>query len=263
MIFLRAAKRLVITSILIAYSLYSALASAASILIWPVDPVIESNQNATAVWLENRDSQPVKVQIRVLSWTQPDGEDQYDQQNDIIVSPPFAQIEPGKRQLIRLVKNIKVEDGKELAYRILVDEMPEPHKAGTEGKQGSGVGVIFQMRYSVPLFITGNGLWTKQDYANPRDITTATQPKLSYRPITLKGYKYLEIKNQGSVHAKIASLETVSGGKNTQQSAGLIGYVLPGATAKIPVPSNVVIKQNDQLTMLINENTTPTIVNKH
>ncbi|MBF4190273.1 molecular chaperone, partial [Serratia ureilytica] len=44
--------------------------AAASILIWPIDPVIEDNQQATALWLENRDSKPVYMQIRVLGWQQ-------------------------------------------------------------------------------------------------------------------------------------------------------------------------------------------------
>ena len=77
--------------------------AAASILIWPIDPVIEDNQQATALWLENRDSKPVYMQIRVLGWQQTGGKDDYRNQSEVLASPPVATILPGKRQLIRLI----------------------------------------------------------------------------------------------------------------------------------------------------------------
>lgn len=48
----------------------SPLYAASSVLIWPIDPVINSHEKATALWLENKDSQPVYMQIRVLGWQQ-------------------------------------------------------------------------------------------------------------------------------------------------------------------------------------------------
>ena len=53
--------RLPLTAALLLASQQHALA-AASILIWPIDPVIEDQQQATALWLENRDSKPVYMQ---------------------------------------------------------------------------------------------------------------------------------------------------------------------------------------------------------
>ena len=32
--------------------------AASSVLIWPIDPVLEADQQASALWLENRDSEP-------------------------------------------------------------------------------------------------------------------------------------------------------------------------------------------------------------
>lgn len=43
------------------------------------------------------------------------------------------------------------------------------------------MGLKFQMRYSVLLFVSGKGVWTKQVSGKPRDFTTASQPQLSYR----------------------------------------------------------------------------------
>lgn len=85
--------------------------AAASILIWPIDPAIEDNQQATALWLENRDSKPVYMQIRVLGWQQAGGKDDYRNQSEVVASPPVATILPGKRQLIRLIKQSPVAAG--------------------------------------------------------------------------------------------------------------------------------------------------------
>ncbi|SUI68229.1 Uncharacterised protein [Serratia marcescens] len=77
--------RLPLTAALLLASQQHALA-AASILIWPIDPVIEDQQQATALWLENRDSKPVYMQIRVLGWQQTAGKDDYSNQSDVIAS---------------------------------------------------------------------------------------------------------------------------------------------------------------------------------
>lgn len=44
--------------------------AAASVMIWPIDPVIKSDQRAAALWLENRDTRPVTLQVRVFGWAE-------------------------------------------------------------------------------------------------------------------------------------------------------------------------------------------------
>lgn len=128
--------RLPLTAALLLASQQHALA-AASILIWPIDPVIEDQQQATALWLENRDSKPVYMQIRVLGWKQTAGKDDYSNQSDVIASPPVASIAPGKRQLIRLIKQSAPAAGQERAYRILVDEVPVKEQSSDAAPGGA------------------------------------------------------------------------------------------------------------------------------
>lgn len=54
-----------LAGLLVALAAGGALAQS-SLMIWPLDPVIEHDQRASALWLENRGSQPVSLQIRVL-----------------------------------------------------------------------------------------------------------------------------------------------------------------------------------------------------
>ena len=40
--------------------------AATSVLIWPIDPVLEADQKAGALWLENRGTEPANLQVRVI-----------------------------------------------------------------------------------------------------------------------------------------------------------------------------------------------------
>lgn len=39
--------------------------AASSVLIWPIDPVLEADQQASALWLENRGTETANLQIRI------------------------------------------------------------------------------------------------------------------------------------------------------------------------------------------------------
>ncbi|WP_286776611.1 MULTISPECIES: fimbrial biogenesis chaperone, partial [unclassified Pseudomonas] len=92
--------------------------AATSVLIWPIDPVLEADQKAGALWLENRGSAPASLQVRVFAWRQGDYQEQFQAQREIIGSPPVATIAPGQKQLIRLTRTGSSPAGQEQAYRI-------------------------------------------------------------------------------------------------------------------------------------------------
>ncbi len=58
--------------------------SPGSLLIWPVSPVIEGDQPAAALWLENPGKTPITLQVRVYAWAQQNGENVYAAQQDIL-----------------------------------------------------------------------------------------------------------------------------------------------------------------------------------
>src|ERR1700761_1881242 len=95
-------RKFALTALLAAAPL--AQAHAAAVVLWPVDPTIAAGQTATALWVENRGAQPVTLQVRSLGWSQTGGEDQYDRQDEVVTSPPIANVAPGKRQLIRVIR---------------------------------------------------------------------------------------------------------------------------------------------------------------
>lgn len=214
--------------------------AASSVLIWPIDPVLEADQQASALWLENRGSETANLQVRVFAWSQNGFDEQYQNQRNVIGSPPVARIEPGQKQLVRLTRTREVPPGRELAYRIIIDEIPSALQvpAPPEGKN-TAAAIRFQMRYSVPLFAYGAGLWSKDDATRQRDPTGAGQPQLSWKKVNVAGRSYIEVRNQGAVHARLTDASFKQGGQTRPLVEGLLGYVLPGATMRWPMPGDV------------------------
>lgn len=210
--------------------------AATSVLIWPIDPVLEADQKAGALWLENRGTTPANLQVRVFAWRQDGYDDQFQTQREIIGSPPVASIKPGEKQLIRLTRTGQSPAGQEQAYRIIIDEIPPALPANEP--QTSQAQIRFQMRYSVPLFVYGQGLWSKPDADGKRDAAGVGTPLLSWRQVSQQGKSFVEIRNVGPVHARLTDVVMQQGAQSKPVVEGLLGYVLPGATMRWPAPAS-------------------------
>jgi len=233
----RSQRRSVVGLALLAMALLctSPVQAASSVLIWPIDPVLEADQQASALWLENRGNETANLQIRVFAWSQNGFSDQYQNQRDVIGSPPVAKIEPGQKQLVRLTRTRDIPPGQELAYRIIIDEIPAPRPAVADNG-ATAAAIRFQMRYSVPLFAYGAGLWSRPDSTRQRDPKGMGLPQLSWRTVAVAGQPYVEVRNQGAVHARLTDVSIKQGSQARPLVEGLLGYVLPGASMRWPAP---------------------------
>ncbi|WP_443969461.1 fimbrial biogenesis chaperone [Sphingobium sp. CR28] len=217
----------------------SAAHASGAVLVWPVDPVIEHDQQAVALWLENRGSKASLLQVRILAWTQVDGEDRYADQEEIVGTPPMIRIEPGKRQMVRLTRAVPMSPGVERAFRVLIDEIPANASPAAADEDAPSVGVRLQFRYSIPLFVYGEGLWWKPRGDRQRNPASAGQPALSWRIVRRDGKPYLEIGNTGPVHARLTGVRFTHGGEAMTLAEGLLGYVLAGSSLRRPLPEAV------------------------
>nr|WP_230950167.1 fimbria/pilus periplasmic chaperone [Burkholderia cepacia] len=93
----------------------------------------------------------------------------------------MATVPPGKRQLIRLTQLAESASGTEDSYRVLIDEIPHPDDDAAQQDGHAQLGVKFQMHYSIPLFVYGQGLWTKDNPERKRGPATAAWLVLSWR----------------------------------------------------------------------------------
>lgn len=199
-------------------------AQAATVVLWPVDPVIRDGQSAAAVWLENKGEEDVVLQIRCLDWRQGRGEDDLSVQDGIVASPPLARVAPGKRQMVRLIRRAPTASPGEQPLRVLVDELPTPVAANAPAVAGARLAV--QMRYSIPLFVYG-------------DRSGTLTPNLRFRTVVVEGQRFVEIVNDGGQHARLTDLAAVTPSGTVPLHAGLAGYVLAGAAMRWRLPVDV------------------------
>ncbi|MFU2314597.1 fimbrial biogenesis chaperone [Rahnella sp. PCH160] len=259
LIFLRTVLRFIV---LFALSLSGHAFAASSVLVWPVYQIIEADQNSSALWLENRGADPVSLQVRVMAWKQENFNERYADQTAVVASPPFATVAPGQRQLIRLIRNTPVAPKTEKSFRIIIDEIPSPLNASPEGQAKAVVGLQLQMRYLLPLFLDGEGLWTNERTDIKRDPASATKPVLKWSVDNEGGKMLLKVRNNGTVHARLSNVFWSASGNNKQgvktMVSGFMGYVLPGQEMRWPVPAGVI--PGGQLNAQIADNTQPIVI---
>jgi fimbrial chaperone protein len=217
---------------MVAPALLAAAASAGaqqpgSLLIWPVNPVIEGDARAAALWLENPGKTPITLQVRVYAWDQQDGRNLYAEQSEVIGTPPIVSIEPGQRQLVRLTRTASPAAVAEKPYRVIVDEIPVARESAAPGAS-----VSFRMRYSLPLF-------SHSPRGDGKVKPPAPAPQISWRAGADAGGRFLEIQNGGTGHARLTDVGFATGAQKSPVAQGLLGYVLPGASMRWPLPGNV------------------------
>ena len=182
------------------------------------------------------------MQVRIVRWKQEGGYERYTAQQDVVASPPIVTIQKGNKQLIRLIKQGAVPAGTEQAYRIIVDEIPQP-----DAKAEPTIGLKLQMRYSIPLFVYGQGIPTIKEGAHHALVETRN---LSWRVTRADGQPALEVRNQGDVHVRLSQVALEQGGQKRTVAEGLLGYVLPGSTRSWPIPAGV--RQPERMIAQIN-----------
>ena len=199
----RLAKGLVVTSGLVVPGLVT-MAHAAQLHVRPISIELVAPARASKVILTNRGKTPIAAQARLFRWTQKNGHDVLERTRMVVASPPLLKMKPGRAHVVRIVRLAKTPVRGEESYRLIVDEIPQ--------KKLKGSGVVFALRYSIPVFFRQPG---------------ATPPKLSWQAVRVKGGVLLKATNAGQSHERISNLRlTLPGGRTLVIAKGLAGYVL-------------------------------------
>ena len=188
---------------------FSCPAFAASLQISPVSIEIPAPGAAATVSLRNESVKPLSAQVRVFRWTQVNGEEKLEPTNDVVSSPPTVLLAPRANYALRVVRTLKSAVAAPEAYRLLIDELPDPNR------QKSGA-VTLVLRYSVPVFF---------------DSADISAPKIDWS-VEKRGSRVVVIaRNSGERHLRIAAMKVRdSNGTVVSFGAGLTGYVLARST---------------------------------
>lgn len=227
----------------------SSVFAQATFLIWPIYPKIEANEKASAVWLENTGKSDAMVQVRVFKWDQTNQQDSYQEQTEIIPSPPIAKIKAGEKHMLRLTRAINTGAGKEDAYRIVVDELPINLDSNSDQNTST---VSFQMRYSIPLFAYGNGLGSGLSESSQKinAKNTLAKPILSWwiknNP---QGVPELYIQNKGMKFSRLSGIQLSPNSEQIVLGKAAFGYILANSTMKFELDQSVFTRLNQQNTL--------------
>jgi fimbrial chaperone protein len=121
-------------------------ARAGGLTILPVRLELSSERGIGAFSITNDSDQPVMLDVRVLRWAQKDGDDQYTETRELLVTPPAVTLAPRATQIVRIGLRRSPEAVRELTYRLFVTEVPSP---GSLSKSN----VTMSLRLSVPIFV--------------------------------------------------------------------------------------------------------------
>lgn len=230
----------------ISISVFYLFPANASILIWPTNLQITHKEKATILWLENKGQHAKIMQVRVFKWVQHNHQDLLQNQNKVVVSPPITRIDPGQKQMIRVIHREPLVVGKEMTYRVIVDELPV---LKNEKIVTSGIRVL--LRYSVPVFLYGAGL-------EPDTLKKAGE-KLSWRVVhDTTNHSWLEVKNTGLVHAHLNKFDLFLSSPSNIKPLEFSGYVLAGSSMRWLLPNHV-DKKIEKITVTMNDQNAVTL----
>jgi fimbrial chaperone protein len=195
-----------------AYSSSAVGARADTLGVSPVRVDVAAPGNSAEVHIENPDPKPMNVQIRLFKWSLVNGADDYQDTEDVVVTPPVAELQSGGSATIRIVRTSSAPVSGEESYRLVIDQLPDANRI-------VNMGVTISARYTIPVFFVDGD---------------ASQPRLRWWVRRGEGGAVLVATNDSDKHARIANLKI--GGATIAR--GLAGYVLGHAERAWPIRSS-------------------------
>jgi len=208
-------------------------ALAGGLQISPVTLTLQGTKNAEGVWLNNEGNEVLSAQVRVYHWTQSGYSDKLTPSQGLVISPPMLTLEPGQKQLVRVIRTGSTAGNLEDAWRLSIDELPPTTRQVNKLK--------FVMKYSMPVFVQPAGL---KDAA----------PKLQWNLVQAGGKTFLEAHNNGNSHAQLSQVTFINPrGIRKVITPGLLGYVLPDSTMRWIISSSTKdVYQSGKIELMIN-----------
>lgn len=185
----------------------SALLSAASFNVTPIRIDLLQQRPTAVLTIENLADEPVTVQARAVKWDERAEGYIGEVSDDILLNPPIFTLRPRGRQIMRLGLRQRNDQPVELAYRLVLEEVPS-----WVSDRATGLRTI--LRISIPVFARARGpyerhlVWQARKTGEDQLTVSAT--------------------NVGTAHIQVQTvrLETVNGDNATENLA--TAYILPG-----------------------------------
>src|SRR4051812_25084224 len=99
--------------------------SAGSFAVNPVRATLSAKQPVGSLVVQNQGSEPTVIQLETGRWAQQDGKDVYVPTKEILAPPPIFTVPAGGSQIVRVGMRRAAEPGRELTYRLFLQEVPQ------------------------------------------------------------------------------------------------------------------------------------------
>ena len=186
----------------------ASVAYAGSFSVHPIRMTLSDSQKIGTITLRNKGTEPIILQMEILSWSQRESKDVFTATREILANPPIFTIPVGGSQLIRIGLRRESDAQSELAYRIILQELPQTNNSGFMGAK-------MLMRVSLPVFVLPE---------------VAAKPLLYWQVAqTSKGALKLSVSNSGNAHIQIKNFKlSLPGSSQPLATNNTVDYILPG-----------------------------------
>jgi fimbrial chaperone protein len=213
-------------------------AAAAQLVIGPIAVEFGEKQRvaAVAVTLDERAKLPMRLQAEILRWSQDlAGQAVTEETDELLVTPPMAELQPGQRQVFRLALRGKRPAPEELAYRLILEDISE---STTFAEVSPGMVINFRMRHDLPVVVAPAGLVVtllRWKPCPPEAFATAVSTPV--KPSAARAAEAcVRLLNAGNRRVKVQTLTLAGDGWQQALSLKAGENVLAGAEREWRVP---------------------------
>ncbi len=190
---------------------------AADFSVSPIRAELKAGTLSETITVTNDSAARLRVTAKVMLWTQDaEGKDVYTESSDLVYFPRQLEIEPGGKRLVRVGAK-GAPDGKERAYRLFIEEVPEP-------VAGGAATVNFFFRFGVPVFVPPQA---------SQPAPEADEPTLS------QGKLRMVVRNKGTRHFRATRFLVTDGAGFSREAAGWYSLPDTARTYEVEVPADV------------------------
>lgn len=184
-----------------------ALANCGVFNVAPIRANLGAKQESEVFKVKNDGNEALVVQAQVKAWTQREGQEEFADTRDVLVTPPIFTLAPQAEQILRVGLRRAPDEQRELSYRLFLSESPAPPEPGFQG-------IKIAMQIAVPIFVA--------------PLSENAAPDLQWRATRLADQRIeLVAMNRGNVHIRLSDLRLESGVRTLGANANMV-YVLAG-----------------------------------
>jgi fimbrial chaperone protein len=184
-------------------------AAAATLDVRPTLLQLLPGQKVGVLYLVNQDDAPHTYQIKAFRWVSAGTEQREEPSDDVIANPAIVVLAPKQTQIVRYGLRAAPPGTPELAYRVIIDEVPQE-----AAPPGSGLNVL--LRVSLPLFV--------------RNVVQPPAPQLAAVWTEAEHSLHVRITNQGPYTTRVVQAKVAGEGAPAGLELTQLHYVLPGGS---------------------------------